>query len=399
MPRPEPRRIALLSAAAYSGMFVFGIVMALLGAILPAMAERLEFQVTDIGTLFLVMNGAMLAASLVLGLAMDRFGIKPPLAIGAFLVAAALVIVARATALSDLLAAVVLLGIGGGALNGGTNTLVADLHEDPQQKNAALNLLGVFFGFGALLLPFAIGALLARFSLAALLLAAAIPCGLVGLFASTLRFPPPKQGHRLPVADMPRFLRDPLVVVLACLLFFQSGVEFTLGGFIATYLTREMSASVSQASWVLTAFWAAIMGTRIVLSRVASRTSPHQVLLSCACGALVGALVAAAANSPALAFVGIVMMGMSLAGVFPAALGIAGARFETHSGTVFGILFTVALAGGMTLPWTAGQVGGIAGLRSVFLLVAFSYAAILALSRAAARFDRRRAEPASAPAG
>ena len=263
MPRPEPRRIALLSAAAYSGMFVFGIVMALLGAILPAMAGRLEFQVADIGTLFLVMNGAMLAASLVLGLAMDRFGIKPPLAIGAFLVAAALVIVARATALSDLLAAVVLLGIGGGALNGGTNTLVADLHEDPQQKNAALNLLGVFFGFGALLLPFAIGALLARFSLAALLLAAAIPCGLVGLFASTLRFPPPKQGHRLPVADMPRFLRDPLVVVLACLLFFQSGVEFTLGGFIATYLTREMGASVSQASWVLTAFWAAIMGTRI----------------------------------------------------------------------------------------------------------------------------------------
>jgi hypothetical protein len=53
----------------------------------------------------------------------------------------------------------------------------------------------------------------------------------------------------------------------------------------------------------------------------------------------------------------------------------------------------------MTLPWTAGQIGGIAGLRSVFLLVAFSYAAILGLSRAAARFDRRRGEPALAPAG
>jgi fucose permease len=313
--------------------------------------------------------------------------------IGGLLVAVALVIVARATALSDLLTAVVLLGVGGGALNGGTNTLVADLHEDPQHKNAALNLLGVFFGFGALLLPFAIGALLARFSLAALILAAAVPCGLVGIYAATLRFPPPKQGHRLPLADMPRFLRDPLVVVLACLLFFQSGVEFTLGGFIATYLTREMSASVSQASWVLTAFWAAIMGTRIVLSRVTARSSPHRVLFSCGCGALAGALLAAAATGPAMAFAGIIVMGISLAGVFPAALGIAGARFESHSGTVFGILFTVALAGGMTLPWTAGQIGESAGLRSVFLLVAFSYAAILGLSRAAARFDRRRGEP------
>lgn len=383
----DPRRVARLSAAAYSGMFVFGIVMALLGAILPALAGRLRFEVADIGTLFLVMNGAMLAASLLLGLVMDRFGMKPPLVVGAVLVAIALVIVARATALTDLLTAVLLLGVGGGALNGGTNTLVADLHEDPERKSAALNVLGVFFGFGALLLPFAIGALLARFSLATLLLSTAVPCALVGVFAATLAFPAPKQRQRLPIRDMPRFLRDPLVLLLAFLLFFQSGVEFTLGGFISTYLTREMGASVSLASWVLAAFWAAIMCARIALSRLATSTSPYRVLFGCASGALVGALIAAGATVPALAALGIVVMGLSLAGVFPAALGIAGARFATHSGTVFGILFTVALAGGMTLPWTAGQIGEGAGLRWVFLLVAFSYVVILTLTRAAARLD------------
>src|SRR5919108_5233723 len=98
MPGPDRRQVRLLSAGAYAGMFVFGLVMALLGAVLPALAGRLEFQISDIGRLFLVMNGAMLAASLVLGLAMDRFGMKPPLAIGALLVATALVIVARASA-------------------------------------------------------------------------------------------------------------------------------------------------------------------------------------------------------------------------------------------------------------------------------------------------------------
>ena len=41
----------------------------------------------------------------------------------------------------------------------------------------------------------------------------------------------------------------------------------------------------------------------------------------------------------------------------------------------------------MTLPWAAGQIGGTAGLRWVFVLVAVSYAAILALSRAAARLE------------
>src|SRR5664280_2917275 len=129
MPQLNARRILLLRGAAYAGMFVFGIVMALLGAILPSLADRLQFATADIGTLFLFMNGAMLASSLVLGLAMDRFGMKPLLALGPLVVAGALVIVIRAAAFPALLVAGVLLGIGGGASNGATNTLVADLHD------------------------------------------------------------------------------------------------------------------------------------------------------------------------------------------------------------------------------------------------------------------------------
>ena len=370
MPRPDAGRLRLLSTAAYAGMFVFGIVMALLGAILPALAGRLEFEIADIGTLFLVMNGAMLATSLMLGPAMDRFGMKPPIAAGPLLVALALLIVARAAAFSELFLAVVLLGVGGGALNGATNTLVADLYQDPQRKSAALNLLGTFFGFGALLLPFAIGALLAQFSFAALLLTAAALCALASVFSIGLRFPAPKQVQRVPIREVPRFLRDPLVLGLAFLLFFESGVEFTLGGFISTYLTRDMAASVRLASWVLAGYWAAIMVGRLVLSRSTAGARPYRLLLVCASGALAGSVVTAIASSPAVAALGIFVTGVSLAGVFPTTLAIAGARYEAHSGTVFGILFAVALAGGISLPWTAGHIGGAVGLQWVFVLVA-----------------------------
>jgi fucose permease len=260
MPPSDGGNVRLLSRAAYLGMFVFGIVMALLGAILPSLAGRLQFSVADIGTLFLFMNGAMLAASLVLGLVMDRFGMKSPLFLGPLFVAAALVVIVRATVFHDLLFAVVLLGLGGGALNGATNTLVADLHDDPRQKSAALNLLGVFFGFGALFLPFAIAALLAWLSVGKLLAAAAGLCAAAGVFAAALRFPTPKQSHALPLAAMSQFARSPLVITFAGLLFFESGVEFTLGGFISTYLTRDAGiSSVSKASWILAAYWASIM--------------------------------------------------------------------------------------------------------------------------------------------
>lgn len=391
MSRPDARHIRLLTRAAYAGMFVFGIVMALLGAILPSLAGRLRFEVADIGTLFLVMNAAMLACSLALGLAMDRYGMKPPLMLGPLLVAAGLVIVARATAFVELLPAVALLGIGGGALNGATNTLVADLHDDPKRKSAALNLLGVFFGFGALLLPFAIGALLASFSMGRLLAAAAFLCAAVGVFASALRFPAPKQGHALPIAKVPQFLRSPLVLVFALLLFFESGVEFTLGGFISTYLMRAVGvASVSMASWILAGYWASLMASRAVLSRLALASDPYRTLFLCAAGACVGAVLAAVSPAPGFSAFVIVLCGWSLAGIYPTVLGIAGSRFQSHSGTVFGILFAVALAGGMILPWLAGQIGGAAGLRWVFAMVAAAFAAILIVSRVAARIDREQ---------
>jgi len=280
---------------------------------------------------------------------------------------------------------VLLLGVGGGALNGAANTLVADLHDDPERKSAALNRLGVFFGFGALLMPFAIGSLLARFSLAALLGSAALFSAAAGVFTAGLGFPEPKQGHALPVAEVPRFLRHPLVLALAALLFFESGVEFTLGGFISTYLTRDLGTSVAWASWALAGYWASLMIARAALGRWAGSVNPYRILGWCAAGAAVGAGLAAMAPGPGLAAWAILVTGGSLAGVFPAALGIAGARFQSHSGTVFGILFAVALAGGMSLPWAAGRIGGAAGLRWVLVMVAAAFTAILGLSRAAAR--------------
>lgn len=371
-------------------MFVFGIVMALLGAILPALAGRLRFGPPDIGALFLVMNAAMLAASLALGLVMDRFGMKLPLVLGCLLVALALAMVASAESFSTLRPAVLLLGIGGGALNGAANTLTADLYEDERRKSAALNRLGVFFGFGALFLPLAIGALMSHVSVERLVLAAAVLCLALGAFLLPLDFPTAKQAHALPVAEIPGFLRSPLVLAFSALLFFESGVEFTLGGFVSTYLTGDFAVQVKVASWILAGYWASIIFARSLLSRLALGLDAYRLLLFCAVGASAGAILAAAAPGPGAAALAVVLCGASLAGIYPTALGVAGARFQSHSGTVFGILFAAGLSGGILLPWLAGQVGGAAGLRSVFAIVAAAFAAIAVLSRAAARSDRTR---------
>jgi fucose permease len=93
---------------------------------------------------------------------------------------------------------------------------------------------------------------------------------------------------------------------------------------------------------------------------------------------MVTALLVTATGS-LLAVAMLVVLGVALAGIFPAVLGVAGSRYPAHSGTVFGILFTMALSGGMTLPWITGQAAAAWGLRKALGLVVLQFLAVLAL--------------------
>lgn len=379
------RSTSALDAIAYAGIFVFGIVMALLGAVMPLLTERLGLSLGDVGTVFLVTNGSMLAASIITGPAIDRFGMRLPLGLGAMLVGVALSSIAVSRSTSGLLLAVSLLGLGGGAVNATANTLIADLHEDAEEKAAALNVLGVFFGFGALLLPFSIGALLSTVGLTNLLFAAGALAVVTGLVANRMRFPPPKLAGGMPFAGVGRFIRMPLVLAFAGLLFFQSGNEFLLGGYFTTFLTRDMGVPVAQSSYVLAAFWASIMVARVFLSRAVLRLGSYRTVLAAALVAAAGAFTVSAASSAPVAIAGMIVTGFALAGIFPTVLGMAGGAFAAHSGTVFGILFTVALTGGMTMPWIAGHLAEAAGLRAVFVMGGVSFLVIAAFNRVVRR--------------
>jgi fucose permease len=368
-----------LAAGADAGMFVFGIVMALLGAVLPLLSRQVGFDLAQAGNLFLVMNCAMLVSMLSLGVLIDRLGQKPVLVAGAVLVALALAILIRAAAYPSILVSVGLLGFGGGALNGGTNTLVSDLHSDPRRKAAALNLLGVFFGFGALFLPFTIGAVLEVLGLSPILGIAAALSAAPALLFLLLAFPAAKQKQGVPMAEVWRLARDSSVLRIAFLLFFESGNEFILGGYISSYLVREAGASVSAASYVLAAYWAAIMVTRVASSRVLLRRKGATLVLASAVCVAAGVVLLMASRSIPMGAAAAVLIGAGCASVYPTVLAEAGTRFAEFSGTVFGIIFAIALVGGMTLPWIVGQVAARSGLRWGLALPLFNAAMIFIL--------------------
>ncbi|MBS1875525.1 MAG: MFS transporter [Acidobacteria bacterium] len=380
-----------LNIAAYSGMFGYGVAMALLGAILPILSARLRLDLADAGNLFLAMNGAMLAATLALGPLLDRFGARPALVVAPLLVAASLALIALAPGgYTGLAVAAMLLGAGGGALNQSANTLVAGLHRDLSRKSAALNLLGVFYGVGALFIPLSIGALLDVLGLGRILGCAIVLILVPAVLGAALRFPPPAGPEDAPSARMSFLATQPLVIILALLLLFQSGNEFILGGFITTRLTRELHASIEQSSYLLAGYWGAIMIMRVILSRILLKVSGHALVTASGLG--VAAFAAALILAPSLAVAGaaVIGVGASISAVFPTTLALAGSRYPRNSGTVFGILIAISLVGGMTMPWIAGRLSAAHGAGAGLALVVVGALAISGLQLAVRRQMRGR---------
>jgi fucose permease len=371
-------------AAAYLGMLIFGIVLTTLGAVLPSVIERFGIDKAAAGTLFLLMSFGILAGSLVFGPLVDRHGYKWLLLASAALIFFGLEGIAFAPSMATLRTAVLLIGFGGGVINGGVNALVADISAEGE-RGAAISLLGVFFGLGAVGVPFALGMLLDDFSYTAIVAGVgAVVLGSIAFMAVT-QFPAPKQPQGFPIAQAAGLLRDPVLLLFGLILFLESGVELTVGGWTATFFRDELGVTDERALVFLSLYWLGMMLARLVLGTVLRRTSAVGVLLACIGVGLVGSFLMLGSRGLAPAAAGVFLLGVGFAATFPVILGFVGDRYAHLSGTAFSIAFVMALTGGMVMPFITGVLGGRYGLRTSFLVVPVALVGIVVLLGVTAR--------------
>jgi fucose permease len=258
-----------------------------------------------------------------------------------------------------------------------------------------MNLLGVYYGLGALVLPFAMGLLLEVLGLAGILLAAALLCLAPAALGGLVTLPAPKHTDRVPLGEVGRLLRDPVVLLAAASLFFEGANELIAGGYVSTLLTRDLGLGVSTVSWVVAGYWSSLMLARVGLSRLARRIDPARIVVGSAVCAAAAMAVLVLTRDPVLTVAATMATAAALAGIFPTALAVMGARYAAYTGTVFGILSTAALTGGVLLPWLTGEVAAARGIRFALWLAVFSFLAVAALQAAAHRRMRRVEQPAS----
>ena len=363
--KPSTSRTLFLCACLC--LLTFGIVFTMVGTVLLSVMARFGIDKAAGGTLLTLMTFGVLLGALVFGPIVDRRGYKPILLVSTAAIILGLEGVAFAPSITWLRVAVFLIGFAGGIINGGANALVSDISGE--ERGPRLNLLGVFFGVGAMGVPFVIALLTSRFSHAALIAGVGalvvVPLGVI----ATTSFPPPKQPQGFPIADAGRLLRDPVMLLMGVMLFLESGLELIVGGWTSTFVTEELKVTERTALIMLSLYWAGMMLARLVIGTALTRTSPFRILYTCLAVALLGAALLLTTESVAFAALGVFLLGVGFAAMFPTVLGFIGTRFAALSGTAFSAAFTMALIGGMTLPYVAGVLGERFGMRGSFLIV------------------------------
>ena len=323
--------------AACFGMMFFGITMVALGSVLPSLSERLLLTVANKATLAFTLT---LVGSMLFGPVCDRYGHRALFLSSCCSVLVGIALIAVAASMPVLMLSYVLIGVGGGVLNGQTNTIVSDLYADEQMRGARLSLLGAFYGLGAMTITLLVGLLGDHIDYTHTLLGISAVLALGTALCFGVKFPAPKLAQSFPLGEAVKLLRNPVLVTLSIVLLFQSSIESVTNNLATTYFSH-----IPKAVLLLTVMMVALTAARFVLIWLSKKMTQTRILYTFFAIMLCGFAMMPFVRNLGEAMAAMVLAGFGLSATYPVVLGQLGARFNKLSGTAFGIAISIALAG------------------------------------------------------
>lgn len=347
--------------AACAGMLLFGICMITLGSVAADIREKLQLDELSAGTLFSILPLGILLGSLFFGPIVDKYGYKLLLSVCCVLMFIGFEGIAFSPSVALLKVCVFLFGIGGGAVNGSANALVADISD--KGKGANLSLLGVSYGVGAIGMPLLLGMLNVRYSFDLILSSVGIITLATGFILLLIKFPPPKQKQGFPLKQGIKLINDNVLLFFAFFLFFQSGFEAIINNWTTTYLAEKGTFSQNDALFGLSSLVAGMIIMRSLNGTILRSVPAKKLLFSSFVMILLGLAILRTGNSFGLSLVGLVLLGAGLASGFPVMLGFVGDRYPEISGTAFSLVLFIALLGNILVNYGMGIVAQNFGVQ------------------------------------
>jgi len=361
-------RSNLIFVAASMAMLLFGIVLISLGSVLPHLREQFELTDLSTGSLLSILPFGLLIGSLVFGPVVDRYGYKIVLLTCSLMILAGLEGIALTGHMWILRLSIFLIGFGGGAINGGANALAADTAEG--DRGARLSLLGVFFGIGALCVPFLLGLLVDVLPYDKILLWIGVFVLLPVILYMIIDFPPPKNPQGFPLKDARKLLKDPWIILTGFILFIQSGVEGLANNWSTTYLQDNKEFLNQHALFSLTCLVAGMTFMRLVLGWWLHHIRSGLVLLVSVGLSISGSLVILLSETQIATYSGMAILGAGLAACFPVIMGQVAGKYTHLSGTALSIVLVLALLGNMLCNYGMGIMSNTWGIGVLPVVIA-----------------------------
>ena len=151
-------------------------------------------------------------------------------------------------------------------------------------------------------------------------------------------------------------------MLLGLILFFQSGVEGIISNWSTLFLVNESHFIQDHALYALSIFVFSLTLTRIVLTFLLNRVRSYLVLIVSVATSILGTLLILTTSIPNGEMIGLSLLGIGLAAGFPIILSYVGALYPELSGTAFGLVLVVGLAGNILLNFLMGIISGSYGV-------------------------------------
>ena len=369
----------MLIFAAILGIFVYGMIAAMLGTILPELSERFRLTPSQNGTIAFAQALGLMLASLGVGPLLDSEGDKVGIILGLVFIVIALFGLPRSRGFGSIVLLLFLLGLGGGIVVTGANALVSGVSE--AHRATALNLVNLFFGLGGLATPFISANLFKRdwvrlcYSVAILTVAAIVVQGVVPM-------PAPTAGSGFVLTQVGPILGRPLLFLLGFFLFLYISCEVGVWNWLARHLIAQGIPESRALNILSLGFALGLLVGRVAISPVLISVPAVEVTLGASIAMAITTFLMLRTNKAGTAGVLVFIAGLAMAPVFPTTLAITGSAFPRMTGTAIGFVISCGWAG---LAVSSRIIGAIAGgdplrLKKALLLIPASAVLMVGLN-------------------
>lgn len=339
--------------------FVNGLYSMVFGSILPLLSDAYSLNETVSGMLLSSHQAGNLIASFVAGILPLYYGRKKSiLFLSSFVIIGFLLIIGVGTPWI-LLFAFFFTGISRGSISNFNNKTVNDITDS---NPSALNFLHSLFAIGALLSPFLVilfGQLFGLNGWRWLLV------GIIGLIvvSQMMFFNMPIEGDILAKDQTTKekdysFFKDSLFWNTIIIIFFYLCAESAITGWLVTYFIQSDLLTIQQSQMISSLLWVGILIGRSGCVFLGSRLSRGTLITLISIGSAIFYGLLLASNSVTMILVSVLGLGISMGGIYPTAMTIAGSSIKKHPMSL-GWILVIGGLGGITMPIVTGYLAQI----------------------------------------